>query len=40
MASAKLKKQVDAFVTSQSRKMCLVGPEITVPIEERKAFWN
>ena len=34
------KKQVDAFVISQSRKICLVGPELTVPIEERIAFWN
>jgi len=34
------KKQVDAFVISQSRKICLVGPEFTVPIEERIAFWN
>ena len=34
------KKKVDAFVISQSRKICLVGPELTVPIEERIAFWN
>jgi len=25
---------------SQSRKFCLVGPELTVPTEERIAFWN
>ena len=31
------KKQVDAFVISQSRKICLVGPELTIPIEERIA---
>ena len=34
------KKEVDAFVISQSRKICLVGPELTVPIEGRIAFWN
>ena len=34
------KKEVDAFVISQSRKICLVGSELTVPIEERIAFWN
>ena len=34
------KKQVDAFVISKSKKICLVGPELTVPIEERIAFWN
>ena len=34
------KKEVDAFVISQSRKICFVGPELTVPIEERIAFWN
>ena len=34
------KKQVDAFVISQSKKICLIGPELTVPIEERIAFWN
>ena len=28
-------KQVDAFVISRSRKICFVGPELTVPIEER-----
>jgi len=33
-------KQVDAFVISRSRKICFVGPELTVPIEERIAFWN
>ena len=32
------KKQVDAFVISQSRKICLVGPELTVQIEERNFF--
>ena len=31
-------KQVDAFVISQSRKICFVSPELTVPIEERIAF--
>ena len=25
---------------SQSRNICFVGPELTVPIEERIAFWN
>ena len=35
-----IKKQVDAFVTSQSKKICLVGPEFTVRIEKRIAFWN
>ena len=29
-------KQVDAFVISRSRKICFVGPELTVPIEERE----
>ena len=33
-------KQVDPFVISQSRKICFVGPELTVPIEEIIAFWN
>ena len=33
-------KQVDAFVISQGRKICFVGPELTVPMEERIAFWN
>ena len=33
-------KQVDAFVISRSRKICFVGPELTVPIKERIAFWN
>ena len=33
-------KQVDAFVISRSKKICFVGPELTVPIEERIAFWN
>ena len=33
-------KQVDAFVISQSSKICFVGLELTVPIEERIAFWN
>ena len=31
-------KQVGAFVISRSRKICFVGPEFTVPIEERIAF--
>ena len=26
------KKEVDAFVISQSRKICLVGPELTVQL--------
>ena len=34
------KKQVDAFFISQSKKICLVGPKLTVQIEERIAFWN
>ena len=34
------KKEVDAFVMSQSRKICLVGPKLTVPIDERIAFLN
>ena len=34
------KKQVDAFVIYQSRKICLVGSQLIVPIEERIAFWN
>ena len=25
---------------SLCRKMCLIGPELTVPIVERIAFWN
>ena len=33
-------KQVDAFILSKSKKICLVGPELTVPIEERIAVWN
>ena len=33
-------KQVDAFVISRSRKICFIGPALTVPIEERIAFWN
>ena len=33
-------KQVHAFVISRSRKIFFVGPELTVPIEERIAFWN
>ena len=31
-------KQVDAFVISQSRKLCFVGPELTGLIEEIIAF--
>ena len=34
------KKQSDGFVISQSRKMCLVGTELTVPIVEKIVFWN
>ena len=33
-------KQVYAFVISRIRKICFVGPELMVPIDERIAFWN
>jgi Reverse transcriptase (RNA-dependent DNA polymerase) len=36
----KTDKRVDAFILSRQKKICLVGPELTVPIEERIAIWN
>ena len=34
------KKQVDAFVISQSKKICLVGLELTVPIVKRESLFG
>ena len=33
-------KCIDAFIVSRQKKICLLGPELTVPIEERLEIWH
>jgi hypothetical protein len=32
--------RVDAYIISRSAKVCIAGPELTVPMEERIQYWH